>query len=187
MKKKLLTKVVVFIGMFVALDIILTRPFRMMGSFVTFGFVSMVLAGSMMGPFLAGLAALLSDFVGFFAFPQGQPYFVGFAITGILRAVIYGLFYYKKVRVFKPSAVSDDRERRNANIKTWVKAGTVSFLIFLVNVFTIPLWYTMIIPGTYFGFMVAYAWQYAIAFVAQTVTLYMVFIYLDGFINKNEF
>jgi ECF transporter S component (folate family) len=190
MPRKSLVRAIVFIGVFIALEILLTRPFRMMGSVVTFGFVSMALAGSILGPLGAGVAAMLSDLVGFFAFPQGQAYFIGFALTGVARAVLYGLFYYKKPRAFLPKFDSDGqitpRARRRAALKTLIKAAACSLTIFLLNAFTIPYWYTIIAAGTYWTWFGTLVWQYAIGCGVQTVTLFLLFGLMDGFIRKYE-
>ncbi|MFZ5974940.1 MAG: hypothetical protein ACOYU3_05970 [Bacillota bacterium] len=190
MPKKSLAKIVVFIGVFIALDVLLTRPFRMIGSTVTFGFMAMSVAGGVLGPVLAGVTAMLSDIVGFFAFPQGLTYFVGFALTGVARAVVYGLFYYKKTRVFAPAPDAQgnitQKAKTDAALKTLAKAALCSFIIYILNIFTIPFWYTMILPGTYWGFFAANILSYTIAFFVQTVMLCLIFRYLDGFIRNNE-
>ena len=190
MQKKSLARIVVFIGLFIALDVLLTRPVRMLGTPVTFGFMAMSVAGSMLGPVLAGVAAMLSDVVGFFTFPQGQTYFVGFALTGVARAVVYGLFYYKKTRVYAPvpdaQGMIAQKAKTDANLKTLAKAAICSFIIYILNIFSIPLWYTFIIPGTYWGFFFANIPSYSIALAVQTVMLSLTFRYLDGFIGKNE-
>lgn len=190
MQKKSVAKVIVFIGLFIALDILLTRPFRVLGSQVTFGFMSMAVAGSVLGPLLAGAAAMLSDLVGFFAFPTGQAYFIGFALTGVARAVIYGLFYYKRTRLFLPvpdaGGAITEKAKRHAMLKTVLKAALCSLVIYILNIFTIPYWYTMIMPGTYWGLFAMNLPSYSIAFPIQIVVLSLVFRYLDGFIRKNE-
>lgn len=190
MPKKSLAKIVVFIGVFIALDVLLTRPFRMIGSTVTFGFMAMSVAGGVLGPVLAGVTAMLSDIVGFFAFPQGLTYFVGFALTGVARAVVYGLFYYKKTRAFAPAPDAQgnitQKAKTAAALKTLAKAALCSFIIYILNIFTIPFWYTMIVPGTYWGFFAANILSYTIAFFVQTVMLCLIFRYLDGFIRNNE-
>ena len=190
MKKLSYAKVVVYIGVFIALDIILTRPMCMLGTPVTFGFLAMATAGSMLGPVLAGIAAMLSDLVGFIMFPQGMTYFVGFALTGVARAVIYGLFFYQKTRVFAPAPDAGgaimQRAKRDAMLKTLLKIVVCSFIIYILNITTMPLWYTVILPGTYWGFFGANVLSYTIAFAVQTVLLFLLFRYLDGFIAKNE-
>ncbi len=190
MKKISYTKIIVYIGVFIALDILLSRPFRMMGTPITFGFLAMSLAASMLGPVLAGVTAMLSDLAGFVLFPQGMTYFVGFALTGAARAALYGLFFYKKTRVFAPEPDATGaitlKAKRAAALKTLSKTALCSFIIYILNSTTIPMWYTVILPGTYWGFFGANIVPYTIAFAIQTVLLFLLFKYMDGFIAKNE-
>jgi len=190
MPRKSLVRAIVFIGVFIALDILLTRPIRIMGPVVTFSFVSMSMAGSILGPLGAGIAAMLSDLVGFFAFPQGQAYFIGFGLTGVARAVLYGLFYYKKPRAFLPKFDSEGKittgARRIAALKTIFKAACCSFAIFLLNAFSIPFWYMVMGWSTYWAKFIELIWQYAVLFGVQIVVLPLLFSLMDGFIRKYE-
>jgi len=182
MKKISYAKVIAYMGVLIALDIILTRPMRMIGTPVTFGFLAMATAGSVLGPVLAGIAAMLSDLIGFIMFPQGVTYFVGFALTGVARAVIYGLFFYQKTRVFAPvpdaAGAITMQAKRNAMLKTLMKVIICSFAIYILNITTIPMWYTVILPGTYWGFFGANIVSYTIAFAVQTVLLFLLFKYI---------
>ena len=100
------TQDVVISGLLIATDVVLTRfvsiqawQFR-----IGFGFVPIVLAGMMLGPFKAGIVAALADVLGATLFPAGT-FFPGFTLTACFVGVLYGIFLYKKqnkVRIILP-------------------------------------------------------------------------------------
>lgn len=91
------TKSFVFMGLLIALDIILARflsistPFLKIG----FGFLPAALSGMLFGPLWGGVTLALADIMGFMIFPQGS-YFPGFTFTAFVSGTIYGLYLYKR-------------------------------------------------------------------------------------------
>lgn len=142
-KKILSVRAIVFIGVFAALDIVLTRPFRTLGAPFNFGFVAIAAAGTFFGPVYGAFTALISDILGYLLFPQTNPYFPGYALTAVLRALVYAFLFYRNpiMQLSKDTKPLD-----------WCKAICVcviaSGLNIAINLFTLPLW-QVILSGTY--------------------------------------
>ncbi len=99
MKNKITVKNLVLLAFLIALNVILARFIKIpLSSFarISFGFVAVVMMGSLFGPWYAALGAALADIIGFVLFPSGQPFFIGFTITAMVLGGIYGIFFYKK-------------------------------------------------------------------------------------------
>jgi ECF transporter S component (folate family) len=91
-------RVIVFMGLFIALEIILTRFLSIQTPIVRigFGFLPIALSGIMFGPMVGGVTAVLADLIRMAVFPSGYPYFPGYTLSAFLGGAIYGLFLYKK-------------------------------------------------------------------------------------------
>lgn len=91
------TRVLVFMALFIAMDVILTRFLSVQTPIIRigFGFIPIALAGMMFGPVVGGVTAALGDIVGMLVFPQGA-YFPGFTFTQFLAGATFGLLLYKK-------------------------------------------------------------------------------------------
>lgn len=93
------TRIIVLMGLFIALNVILTRivrPVELPHLRVSFGFVATSLSSIVLGPLLSGVAAAFADVIGYFLFPSGSGFFPGFTFSALLTGIIYGLFLYKK-------------------------------------------------------------------------------------------
>ncbi len=95
------TKVIVLMGLFIALNVVFTRvtvyyfaPY----SRITLQFLSTSFVSGILGPILGGINAAISDIVGFFLFPAPvpAPFFPGFTLSALLSGLIYGVFLFKK-------------------------------------------------------------------------------------------
>jgi len=99
------TRVLVFMGLFIALEVILTRFFAIQTPIVRigFGFLPIALSAIMFGPVVGGITAMLADIIGMMIAPKGM-YFPGFTVSAFITGAVYGLFLYKKnnsvLRVF---------------------------------------------------------------------------------------
>lgn len=88
---------IIIIGLFIAIEVILTRfcsintPIVRIG----FGFLPVAMLGIMFGPLWAGIAYALGDFLGMIIFPTGA-YFPGFTFTAFLTGVTFGFLLHKK-------------------------------------------------------------------------------------------
>lgn len=95
MNKK--TKLIVLSGLFIALNVILTRivkPIDLQYVKLTFGFIANSFGGIILGPVLGGIVSALGDIIGFFLFPSGI-FFPGFTLSAFLGAFIYGIVLRK--------------------------------------------------------------------------------------------
>lgn len=96
MEKNNLTRKLVIIAMFVAIEVVLTRflsihtPFARIG----LGFLPIAMLGIMYGPLTAGLSYAAGDLIGATLFPTG-PFFPGFTLTVFLTGIVYGSFLHK--------------------------------------------------------------------------------------------
>ncbi len=95
MKSK--TRKVAFAGMFIALNIILTRYFSYMvyiGGLqairLSFGEIPLMLSGMILGPLYGGFTGALADLIGYPLNPQGA-YFPGFTLTAAISGFLPGL------------------------------------------------------------------------------------------------
>lgn len=91
------TQTYVFLGLLIALEIILTRFLSIQTPFlrIGFGFLPIALVGIMYGPWVAGGAAVVADLLGMLIFPKGA-FFPGFTASAFIGGAIYGLLLYKK-------------------------------------------------------------------------------------------
>lgn len=97
-KKKFDARSISIIGLLMALDIILTRFVAIETPIVRigFGFLPVAIIAMLYGPWIAGVAAALADFMGIMLFPKVALYFPGFTLSAFLGGIIYGLVLYKK-------------------------------------------------------------------------------------------
>jgi ECF transporter S component (folate family) len=93
------TRILVLMGLFVALSVVFTRIFQLnLSPFnrATLQFVPAIFSSMLLGPWLGGVIGAVSDVTGYFLFPTGGAFFPGFTFSAFLSAVIYGFFLYKK-------------------------------------------------------------------------------------------
>jgi len=92
--------VLAIMGLFIALGIVLTRvvkPIDLPYLRVSFGFIATAVCSMLLGPFLGGLNAALTDIAGFFLFPSaGGPFFPGLTLSALITGIIYGIFLHRK-------------------------------------------------------------------------------------------
>ena len=95
--KKINTRMIVYLGVLVALEIVLNR-FLSINAWnikIGFAFVPVAVAAILFGPIPAAIVAALGDFLGAILFPIG-PYFPGFTRTAALMGVVKGLLLHKE-------------------------------------------------------------------------------------------
>ena len=85
------------------LEIILTRFVAIETPIVRigFGFLPVAIIAMLYGPWIAGTAAAMTDFMGIILFPKVALYFPGFTLSAFLIGVIYGLVLYKKPKTLE--------------------------------------------------------------------------------------
>lgn len=104
--KNINAKEIVYLGIFISMEVILTRFLSIQTPIVRIGFTFLPIAVSaiMFGAVFSGTSAALADLVGMMLFPSGT-YFPGFTLTAFLSGTIYGTFLYNKtVNIFRISA-----------------------------------------------------------------------------------
>ena len=91
------TKSTVFIGLFIALEIVLTRfvqiPITMFGTFtdrINLGFLPVAISGSLFGIWGGAAVAGLADLIRAIILPQGGAFNPLFTVNAALRGTIYG-------------------------------------------------------------------------------------------------
>ncbi|WMJ75971.1 MULTISPECIES: folate family ECF transporter S component [unclassified Sedimentibacter] len=91
-------------GMFVAMEIVLSRFFSISAWNIKigFGFVPVVIAAMLLGPVKGGIVAALGDFFGAILFPIGA-YFPGFTLTAFVTGIVYGVFLHEKQSIARIS------------------------------------------------------------------------------------
>jgi len=96
------TNKLVYMALFIALEVVLTRFLSIQTPIVRIGFtfLPIALSAMMFGPLFSGTVAALADVIGMILFSSGGAYFPGFTLTAFLSGTIYGLFLYKKPVTF---------------------------------------------------------------------------------------
>ena len=102
-KNKFDARSISVIGLLMGLEIILTRFIAIETPIVRigFGFLPVAIIAMLYGPWIAGTAAAMTDFMGIMLFPKVALYFPGFTLSAFLIGVIYGLVLYKKPKTLK--------------------------------------------------------------------------------------
>lgn len=95
------TKKLVFVALFIALQIVLTRFFSIQTPIVRigFGFLPLAICAMMFGPWIGGIAAVIADIIGVVLFSSGA-FFPGFTLTAFLTGAVYGLLLHNKPKNF---------------------------------------------------------------------------------------
>ncbi len=95
-------RTVVFMGLLVSINIVLTRflGFMIMGNTIriSFGSVPIMLAGILFGPLAGTITGIASDLIGVMLNSMGGGYFPGFTISAALVGLIPGLLFLKYKR-----------------------------------------------------------------------------------------
>ncbi len=89
---------IVIMGLLIAMDVVLTRflSIQLPTARIGFGFLPVAICGLMFGPLAAATTGVLGDLIGYFLWPSGGGYFIGFTISAGLRGLIFG--YMLKTR-----------------------------------------------------------------------------------------
>jgi ECF transporter S component (folate family) len=162
------TRVLVYMALFISMEIILTRFFAIQTSIVRigFGFIPIAFSGIMFGPVIGGLTAMLADIVGMIIMPKGA-YFPGFTFSALLTGAIYGFFLYSKpktiFRIFMATLV----------INLFVDLGLNT------------LWLTMLTGNAAAAILPARLAARLVVLPLQTVMVYVLWRYLRVFIENS--
>jgi len=162
-------RTLVFIGLFISLDVVLTRylAFQTPIIRISFGFLPIALSGIMFGPVMGGVTAMAADIIGMIIFPRG-PYFPGFTVSAFFTGAIYGLFLHKK-------------EKSIIRILLAVLVITV-----FVDSFLNTIWLMIMGLGNA-GIILPRILKNLIMVPVQIVTISLGWRYLGSFIEKEKF
>ena len=164
-------KKVVYLGLFIALEVILTRFLSIQTPIIRIGFTFLPVAISamMFGPLSAGIAAALADVIGMMLFPSGGAYFPGFTLTAFLSGAIFGVLLYNKP-------------------KSIVRIGiAVVIICVLVNLGLDTLWLKMITGKGYLALMPARIIKCAAMIPIEITIIMLVWKYIVGQLNYDRF
>ncbi len=102
------TRVLVLIGLLIALDVILARflSIQLPNVRIGFGFLPVAFSAILFGPIIGGISAALGDFIGMMIFPVGGAYFPGLTFSQFLTGIVYGLLLYNKTKTVSRITIS---------------------------------------------------------------------------------
>lgn len=91
------TRVLVFAALMIALRVALKGLYIPLGPTlrINSAFFINALGAMVFGPVVAGLAAIVSDFLGYILWPQVGPYFLPYVLIEISGSMIFALFLYR--------------------------------------------------------------------------------------------
>ena len=106
--KKLNTRKLVMVGLFIAMQIIFTRfsSINLPNLRIGFNYLPLSICSIMFGPLTGGIAAAVADFIGVILFPSTGAYFPGFTLTMFLTGATYGFFTNKMGVKILPIVIS---------------------------------------------------------------------------------
>lgn len=163
-------KVMVFLAMFITMEVILTRFLSIQTPLVRIGFtfLPIALSAMMFGPVLAGLAAAAADLLGMILFPAGA-YFPGFTLTAFLTGATYGVFLHNKSQTL---------------LRVGLSAVVVSMVI---NLGLDSVWLWMITGKGFLAILPARIIKCMIMLPIQVIVIQVVSNYLNPIMNKVVF
>ena len=97
------TKYLAIMAVFIALRVVVNSMFIPVAENlrISVSFIVSAVEGAIIGPAAGLVSGLISDLLGVMLFPTG-PFFIGYTITAMLAAMIWGLFLYdQKITVLK--------------------------------------------------------------------------------------
>ncbi|WP_369690584.1 folate family ECF transporter S component [Secundilactobacillus oryzae] len=153
---RLSTRKTAVLGVLMALQLILSRfslsPTPMFR--LSFTFVATVLMAIWVGPLWASAASALTDIIG--TLMMGTPYFVGFTISAMLGAFIYGVFLYEQ----KPSV--------------WRIIASQILVALIVNLVLNTLWLTLMYQTPFWALLPARGLKELISTPIQIIIVYII-------------
>jgi ECF transporter S component (folate family) len=144
----------IILGLFIALEIILTRFLSIHTPIVRigFGFLPIAMLGIMYGPVWAAAAYAIGDLVGIMLFPTAG-FFPGFTLSAALTGLTYGLVLHGKPI-------------------TWKRALIAAAIVCLfINLVLDTLWLYILMDKAVIGMIPARMIKVAVMLVVQTLTI----------------
>ena len=155
------TKTIVICGLLLAISLILNTQSIKVGQItvISFSFISNSISGFLFGPFVAGILAGLTDFIGHFLNPMGN-YFFGFTFNAILRGIFFGLLLYRTVYGMK-----------NLSIRIIISKLLIAII---VSVLLGTLWSAMFFGKSFFVLLVPRIYKNIIEVPIHSLIIYAI-------------
>ena len=163
------TQQLVTMALLVALDIVLSRfaSINMWNTRIGFGFVPIVVAGMLLGPFKAAITAAVADVIGALLVPTGA-FFPGLTVTAVLRGLLYGIML-KYVPEYIAKKVEDPKKYRTY----WVLVclATTLFDQLAFGLLLQSYWLSVLYGSPYTGMMASRLLQIGILIPVEFIIL----------------
>lgn len=163
------TQQLVTMALLVALDIVLSRfgSINLWNTRIGFGFVPIVVAGMLLGPFKAAVTAAVADIIGALLVPTGA-FFPPLTVTAVLRGILYGVML-KYVPEYLARTLEDPKKYQRAWIG--VCAATTLFDQLAFGLLLQSYWLSLLYGSPYTGMMASRIPQIAILIPVEFVVL----------------
>ncbi len=163
------TQQLVTMALLVALDIVLSRfgSINLWNTRIGFGFVPIVVAGMLLGPFKAAVTAAVADIIGALLVPTGA-FFPPLTVTAVLRGILYGIML-KYVPEYLAKVIDDPKKYQKAWIG--VCAATTLFDQLAFGMLLQSYWLSLLYGSPYTSMMASRVLQIAILIPVEFVVL----------------
>lgn len=163
------TRNMVYMGLFVSLEIVFTRFLSYQGANVRIGlgFLPVALAAITFGPIYGGLTGALADVIRMALFPMGTAYFPGLTISAFLSGAIYGILLHNKPKSYLRITI------------------TVLIITLFIDLGLNTFWLTILLKKTFFVLVIDRIISNTIMFPIRIIMIYLSWKYLGDFIESN--
>jgi ECF transporter S component (folate family) len=151
---------ILFVSLFISLEVILTRFLSVENTFVriSFEFIPIAISAILFGPVTAGIAAAIADVLGMMIFPKGA-YFPGFTLSAFISGFLYGVILYKKQITFARTCA----------------AALINILV--VSLVLNTVWLTYLTDNGAYAVLIARLVKCAVFLPVQTIMIYFTWKY----------
>lgn len=162
------TRVLVFLSLLVAMNVVLTHMIPVIQVDIiriSFGFVPQSFSSMFFGPLIGGIGAVLGDIIGMIIAPKG-PYFPGFTLSALLTGMIYGIFLFRKPKTLLRIMLA------------------VLCITLFVDIGLNTYWLTILLGKGYMALLPARVIKSAIMLPVQTSVIYLLWRYAGNYIDN---
>ena len=159
---------ILLLGLFIALEVILTRFLSVESPIVriSFEFIPIAVSAILFGPVMAGIGAAAADVLGMLIFPKGA-FFPGFTLSAFISGLIYGIFLYKK---------------KITLARTFAAVLTV---IVICSLFLNTIWLIILTKNGAYAILTARLIKCAVFLPVQTFMIYFVWKYVGNLFTRS--
>ncbi|MGL4484288.1 MAG: folate family ECF transporter S component, partial [Anaerovoracaceae bacterium] len=125
--KKNKTQKLVFLGILIAINVLLSKPLsiNLPTIRIGFGFLPMAFMGKIYGPIWSGVACAIADLIGAFLFPTG-PFFPGFTLSAFLTGLTFGVVFQNRKADYKIAKNENGKMQSEQRVISWKQALVAS-------------------------------------------------------------